>query len=217
MNVPIWRLPGSEAFFFSSGMTIDADGAPNAYHPDDSGLDELANAGQPGRWDGIITDREGNPFVQEEDDPFPGYYVSCTSLADETKKFTDPSRYVDASEIPYIALPEYVADRGGARLGDFAFVKNLHNGRSSFAIYADIGTMGEGSIALADALGLWPDARAGGASEGILYVVFPESGNLQPRTIDDINFEGEKLLAELGGMKSVVACTEPASGTRGTQ
>jgi hypothetical protein len=75
-------------------------------------------------------------------------------------------------------LPNDLAERAGARLGDFAVVMNLRNGKSSYAIYADIGTMGEGSIALADNLGIWSDARRGGQSDGILYLVFPGSGNL---------------------------------------
>jgi hypothetical protein len=100
-------------------MTIDADGAPNAYNPDDTGLDELANAGTAARWNGIITDRDGNPLVQKESDPFPGYYISCTSLSDTRKRFTDPTAYVDASKIPYVALPKVLADRGGGALGGF--------------------------------------------------------------------------------------------------
>ena len=207
-EVPIWQLPGSQAFFFVSGMTIDADGAPDAYGPDDTGLDELANAGTPTHWDGIIADRDGNPLIQGGDDPFPGYYISCTSLADRTKGFTDPTRYVDASKIPYIVLPNDVAERGGARLGDFAVVMNLRDGKSSFAIYADIGTMGEGSIALADNLGIWSDARRGGESDGILYLVFPGSGNLQPRTIDEIQGEAEKLLHDWGGIEKLASCVE---------
>jgi hypothetical protein len=93
-EVPGWRLLNSRAFFFVSGMTIDADGAPNAYNPDDTGLDELANAGAPAHWNGIITDRDGNPLIQQRERsfyPFPGYYISCTSLSDKTKKFTDPT------------------------------------------------------------------------------------------------------------------------------
>jgi hypothetical protein len=208
-EVPVWRLPASQAFFFVSGMTIDADGAPGAYNPDDTGLDELANAGAPAHWDGIVTDRDGNPSIQQESDPFPGYYVSCTSLSDETKKFTDPTRYVDASNIPYIVLPQEVADRGGARLGDIAVVMNLRNGKSSFAIYADIGTLGEGSVALADALGIWSDARHGGESDGILYLLFPGSGNLRPRTIGEIQSEGEKLLLyHWGEMNKLSSCLE---------
>lgn len=155
-------------------------------------------------------------MIQQESDPFPGYYISCTSLSDETKKFTDPTGYVDASKIPYVVLPEDVADRGGARLGDFAVVKNLRNGKSSFAIYADIGTLGEGSVALADALGIWSDARHGGASDGILYLLFPGSGNLRPRTIGEIQSEGEKLLSDWGGTKKLSFCAEsddPAIGS----
>lgn len=206
-EVPVWQSPGSDAFFFVSGMTIDADGAPNAYHPDDTGLDELANAGVPGHWDGIITDAEGNPLVQGESDPFPGYYVSCTSLSDRTKKVSDPTRYVDASKIPYVVLPRDVADGGGAHLGDFAVVVNLANGKSSYAIFADIGTMGEGSVALADNLGIWSNARQGGRRDGILYLVFPGSGNRQPRALEEIQSETEKLLQDWGGIGKLTSCS----------
>jgi hypothetical protein len=215
-EVPIWQLPGSQAFFFVSGMMIDADGAPNAYHPDGTGLDDVANAGVPAHWDGIITDRDGHPLIQGESDPFPGYYISCTSLSDQSKKFTDPAGFVDASKIPYVVLPNDLADRGGARLGDFAVVMNLRNGKSSYAIYADIGTMGEGSIALADNLGIRSDARRGGQSDGILYLVFPSSGNLQPRTIDEIQSETQKLLRDWGGIGKLASCAEnhnPADNT----
>lgn len=208
-EMPVPEFPAPQAFFFISGMTIDADGAPNAYNPDDTGLDELANAGAPGRWNGIITDRDGNPLIQQERDPFPGYYISCTSLSDESKKFSEPTRYVDASKIPYIALPQDVADRGGARLGDFAVVMNLRNRKSSFAIYADIGTLGEGSIALANALGIRSDARHGGESGGVLYLLFSGSGNLRPRTIGEIQSEGERLLLDhWREMKKLSSCLE---------
>lgn len=211
-EVPIWRLPGSNAFFFVSGMTIDADGAPNAYNPDDTGLDELANAGSPGHWNGIVTDRHGKPMVQLESDPFPGDYISCTSLADRSKEFNDPSRYVDSTKIPYVALPEEIAECGGAQLGDFAFVVNLLSGRSSFAIYADIGTLGEGSVALAKTLGISPNARHGGESDGVLYLLFPGSGNLKPRTIGEIETEGEMLLSDLGGIDKISSCSENSDG-----
>jgi hypothetical protein len=79
---------------------------------------------------------------------------------------------------------------------------NLRNGKSSFAIYADIGTLGEGSAALADVLGIRSDARHGGASGGILYLLFPGSGNLQPRTISEIQREGEKLLSNWAERRS---------------
>jgi Fungal chitosanase of glycosyl hydrolase group 75 len=93
-------------------------------------------------------------------------------------------------------LPQDIADRGGASLGDFAVVVNLRNGKSSFAIYADIGTLGEGSVELANALGIQSDARHGGESDGILYLLFPGSGNRRPRTLAEIQSEGEKLVMD---------------------
>jgi len=102
-----------------------------------------------------------------------------------------------------------VAERGGARLGDFSVVMNLRNGKSSFAIYADIGTLGEGSIALADALGIRSDARHGGESDGVLYLLFSGSGNLRPRTIGEIKNEGERLLLyHWREMKKLSSCVE---------
>jgi hypothetical protein len=206
-EVPIWQVPGSPAFFFVSGMTIDADGAPNAYHPDNTGLDDIANAGVPGHWDGIITDRTGEPIIQGPDDPFPGFYVSCTSLTDRTKARTDPTRYVDASKVPYIVLPRDVAYQGGAQPGDFAAVMNLRSGKLSYAIFADVGTLGEGSIALANNLGIWSDARQGGRRGGILYLVFPGSGNRQPRAVEEISSETEKLLQDWGGAEKLTSCS----------
>ena len=85
----------------------------------------------------------------------------------------------------------------------------LSNGKSSFAIYADIGTVGEGSVALADALGIRSDARQGGESDGILYMLFPGTGNQQPRAIDEIQSEGEKLLQDnWGRIKELSSCIE---------
>lgn len=204
-NVPIWSLEDGSAVMFSSGMTIDADGAPNAYSPDNTGLDDLSNAGMPGHWDGIVTDH-GEPFVQGSDDPFPGFYVSQTALVDWSKEITDPARYVDASKIPYIVLPGELSHQFGARLGDFAVVVNMRRGIAANAIFADIGTLGEGSIALADALGIWSNAREGGTRGGILYLVYPGSGNRHPRTLDEINSETDKIFQQWGGMEQLSSC-----------
>src|SRR5271154_2337878 len=184
-QAPIFQLPQSPAFFFVSGMAIDADGSPNAYNADNTGLDDLSNAGHMGDWNGVLADESGNPLVQGPDDPFPGFYISCTALSDRTKNPHDPTRFVDATKIPYVVLPGDIARQTGARLGDFAVVTNLRTGRSSYAIFADIGTFGEGSVALAANLGIWPDARNGGTRGGVLYLVFPGSGNRQPRPIEE--------------------------------
>lgn len=216
-EVPVWQLPDKSAFFFSSGMTIDADGAPNAYNPENTGLDDLSNAGIPGHWDGIVQDQNGDLAVQRADDPYPGYYVSCTSLVDRTKSRLDPRRYVDASRVPYVVLPGDLARQAGARLGDFAVVVNMRDSKWSFAIFADVGTLGEGSIALADNLGIWSDARRGGRGGGLLYLVFPGSGNGQPRSAEEIDTETAKLLKDWGGIEQLTTCAtnqEPATAAK---
>lgn len=221
-DIPIGRLPGSSAFFYESGMTIDADGAPNAYHPDNTGLDDLANAGTPGRWEGLAKDADGEPIIQGPNDPFPGYYISATALADRSKPFNDPNRYVDASKIPFVVLPGGMARQLGARPGDFAAVFNQRNAKSSYAIFGDVGPydrIGEGSMALAENLGIRSDARNGGARRGILYLVFPGSGNGRPRTIEEINEEGQKLLRAWEASISPVVCAaqQPVREREGSQ
>jgi hypothetical protein len=207
-EVPIWRFRNSDGFLFTAGMTIDADGAPNAYNADNTGLDDLANAGYSGHWNGILQDENGDPLVQGPNDPFPGYYISCTSLADWAKAPHDPARFVDASKIPYVVLPGEVARQAGARLGDLAVAVNLWNGDYSYAIFADVGTLGEGSVALANNLGIWSDARRGGTRWGVLYLLFPGSGDHRPKSIDEIDQETQKLLSDWGGVEQLNACAK---------
>jgi hypothetical protein len=218
-EVSIWELSKDSTFFYEAGMAIDADGAPKAYHPEDIGLDSLSNAGQPGNWFGIITDNEhdgGNPIIQGPDDPAPGYYVSSTSLEYTTQERTSLSRYVDSTKIPYIVLPpEVMAEDMGqfrAELGDFAVVINRQSGQLAEAIFTDKGPrekIGEGSIALADALGIPSNPRRGGVEQGVIYVVFPGSGNGQPRGIDEITAESDSLFEAFGGMEQIDTCFLP--------
>lgn len=214
-DIPIGRFGGNSAFFYESGMTIDADGAPNAYHPDNVGLDDLQNAGAPGGWEGLAKGPDGEPYIQGPDDPYPGYYVSATALADRSKAVSDPARYVDASKVPFIVLPGGMARQLGARPGDFAVVFNRRNGKSSYAIFGDVGPhdrIGEGSVALAENLGIHSDARNGGARGGIVYLVFPGSGNGKPRTIGEINAEAENLLLNWEASIPAAPCTLAGAG-----
>jgi hypothetical protein len=199
-----------DALFFQAGMAIDADGAPKAYHPDDTpGLDALANAGKPGRWWGVVTDDSGAPVVQKETDPAPGFYVSSTSLEDTSKGREDPTRYVDSSSIAYVALPPAAVKDGGAALGDFAVVRERKTGKLAYAIFADIGPknkLGEGSIALAEALGVPSSARKGGASGGVDYLVFPGSGDGAKKTAEEIAKEAEARFTSWGGLSQLDEC-----------
>jgi hypothetical protein len=266
---------------FEAGMSIDAGGAPHAYHPDGkSGLDDLRNAGGPGNWYGVVTDNgqpDGNPVVQTSTDPAPGFYVSYTSLQDSNKKKNNPLRYVDSETIPYIVVPpQLLTGMAGVKLGDFATVLNTKNQKLQHAIVADLGPrnrIGEGSIALAKAIGVPLGAQAGvvealaarvlgdsssvlkdalkdwsekqtdpaiksalagievkdtdtreevqarvvkalsgthsvtngGADDGIIYKIFPGSAKGWPKTLDDINSEGERLLKAWGGQQRLLS------------
>jgi len=198
------------AVFWKHGLNVDADGAPRAYSPvPGRGLDYLADAGHPGNWWGIVTSNgspSGKPIVQGESDPAPGFYVSDTSLHDPSYPRTNPERWVDASRIPFIVLPEGRGNFGGA-LGDFAAVMNLKTGKIAYAIAADEGPknkIGEGSVALARALRVPSSAKHGGVGDGIAYIFFPGSGNGRPRSQGEIDREGARLFRNFGGGAGLV-------------
>lgn len=199
------------AVLFRAGMQIDADGAPNAYGPNNSGLDHIANARHDGKFVGIVTGPNGKPVIQKSG-RFRGFYVSPTSLHAAGGNEARPGSYVDARKIPYIVLPAALARQFGVALGDLAFVVNERNGKSSFAIYADTGPadkIGEGSIALARALDVNADPRHGGIQEAVItYLVFPGSGLGQGklRTARNIRLSGRRAFRRWGGPRRLKAC-----------
>lgn len=176
-DLSVWELNGG--ILFTAGMTIDADGAPNAYGPGNRGLDYTANARGPHGWVALITNKRGNP-IRQKSGPYRGFYVSTTSLEQSSvKDAASPKRYLDARKVAYIALPRDFAQRFGIALGDLVVVFNENNGRAAYAIYGDAGPrgrIGEGSIALARELGISADPRHGQAPGGIIYLIFPGSG-----------------------------------------
>ncbi|MBV8176491.1 MAG: hypothetical protein JO151_18275 [Verrucomicrobia bacterium] len=192
------------AFFYETGLVIDADGSPHAYHPDGrSGLDYLSNAGRPGNWWALVTHNgkpSGKPVIQKRNDPAPGFYVSTTTL--QTPRFgrRNPRRYVNAETVNFIVLP-----RGlnlGAKPGDYAVVIRPKTGAIGYAVYADIGParhIGEGSIALAKALGIPSNAKTGGVANGIVYIVFHGSAKPLSPFQPDIDKAGAALFANWGG------------------
>jgi hypothetical protein len=193
-----------EAIAFSAGMQIDADGAPRAYNPVSSrGLDALANAGHTGNWWGIATKNgrpSGEPVIQGDADPAPGFYVSTTALENLAFHETQQRRYVDSSTVPFIVLP--FGAGMGLKLGDFFLVYNIATGDNDFAIYADVGPrgqIGEASIATAEAVKVPASPRTGGVSHGIVYVGFPGSGKGYQEK--DVWFEqAAKVFSSWGGL-----------------
>lgn len=120
----------------------------------------------------------------------------------------DPRRFVDAATIPYVVLPPVGLKH--AKLGDFATVVNLKNGKMSAAVVADESApelqMGEGSIALADALGIDSNPRSGGAEGGVAFVVYSNSGNGKPRTLNEIIANSEQEFQRWGGLDKLHSC-----------
>jgi hypothetical protein len=210
----VFRRAGSKAIFYRSGMAIDADGAPDAYHPDDLGIDALIHAGRPGNWWALVAEN-GEPIIQTKGD-YKGFYISMTWLHREDGLYSlaDPEYWVDARHVPYIAVPRSVFEPAGIDKGDLAFVFNEQTGASSYAVVADWGTeetLGEGSIALAERLGVPSDPRVGGVPDGIIYIAFPNSAARPrwPRDAAEMADKASQFLTRFGGAGLLKFCLSP--------
>jgi hypothetical protein len=195
----VFHIESKNVFMVTAGLMIDADGSPRAYHENNNlALDYLDNAGKPGNWWALVTDsckKNGNPIVQTATDPAPGYYVSTTSLQDTSKDCKDPNRYVNSETIPYIALPPGFSE--DFKLGDIALVVNKKNNKKSFAIFADTGPkdkIGEGSIYLAEKLGIKNSPKNGGTDSNIVYILIKKSGKNKVLTEAEIEGLGKAKL-----------------------
>jgi hypothetical protein len=215
-------------------VMIDADGAPNAYHPDDlsllcrtdarfKGLDCLPHAGYPKSnwWRSVLVPDPMNssrPYIQPASSEFAGFFVSQTSLEDSSKAVTDPHRYVDSRVIPYVVFPgRFHRKTGVGTMGDLGYAFNLSNGKQSPFVVAEVGpsnaNLGEISIALAEAMGgTHPNAVTGeGSPRGqIIYIVFPNSGEKHkwPLTLEQMQSLAQKMLANSGGIEAVRTCSK---------
>lgn len=186
-GIPVYydkeEASGRELISYSAGLMIDADGDPRAYHPDGvSGLDSLSSAGYPrGGWRNILAvDQNDNAYVQKYGDPAPGFFVSMTTYRHKPNGMripqTDPRSWVDAGKVPYVVVPPQVRMLpAGIVLGCKVIVK--YRDKVVQAVVADIGPrtkIGEGSIALAKALGIKDSPRNGGLEDkGVLYYIYP--------------------------------------------
>lgn len=191
----------AKVLHYESGLMIDADGSPFAYHPvSDSGRDALANAGRKGNWWGIVTDASGKPIVQSKSDPAPGYYVSTTSLQNNSIGVNSPYRYINSDSVPFFVLPANKTILNSVHLGDIALVENTRIGKGFYAIFADVGPkdkIGEGSIYLANQLGIASNPRTGGIEDSIRYTIYLGSGDGLPKTRLQIDSIGASCSARV--------------------
>ncbi len=216
----IWKAADSEIYFYVVGrMAIDADGAPNAYHPDDTGIDALANAGFPnGGWKSVLVvdpDDGSKPYVQTTGE-FAGYFVAKTTLQDKSLPVTDVRRYVDSRKVPYLVFPgAFYGIKGTGGFGDTGMALNLANNKESPLIVADAGPtnapLREVSIRLAENLGgvnVNPRNGAGMPTGDFVYVVSPKSKSSPPWPVssEELQQRGADILSKLGGWDGVRAC-----------
>jgi hypothetical protein len=203
--------------YVTSHKAVDADGAPNAYHPDDTGLDLLANAGYPDEdwWPQVLVpdQNDKSKAYEQRKGKYKGYFIAMTALKAFKGDAFDPLTYVDSREFPYVVIPAgfeklaNVADQG-----DVGLATHLDNGKTTAFIVGDYGgggkaKLGEGSIALFTALGgKNPNPRNGkGVPDGrIQYILFPGSRRngaaRWPRTNKDIRDQVVDLIAKTPGI-----------------
>jgi hypothetical protein len=97
--------------------------------------------------------KDGYPCLHNEGERAPGYFITATTLTQASNVRADgcqPTRYIDALEIPFFVLPGGAV--GAAQLGDIVigFYKSGRTERLAFGIAADAGPVeqfGEGSVA----------------------------------------------------------------------
>jgi hypothetical protein len=193
---------------WTGGAAIDCDGSPRAYGPNNTGLDYTANAGSPGNYYGILTDIKGIPIIQGMNDPYPGMYISPSSLQDKGYKPTDTRRYVDSESVPYIAVPKDALKLHNVKLGDICAVYNKKTDKSCVGIVADAGPTGkwtgELSMAMGKSIGIKNvSPRNGGQTDGIIYLVFKGSTKGWPRPEAEISDQATLLVELFGGISKL--------------
>jgi hypothetical protein len=212
--------------FVTDHAAADADGAPNAYHPDDLGksprdphvgLDALVNAGYPDTdwWRDVLVPDRDDPDVahRQPSGPTAGFFNAMTALRRAGGDQYDVGTYVDSTRVPYVVIPSGF-DRlpNVARQGDVGFATHLASGRTTAFIVGDYGgggdaRLGEGSLALYAALG-FPNVNArtghGLPDTDVQYILFPGSrraGSARwPRTNEDVAAQVDELLGSTPGI-----------------
>lgn len=167
------------AWVAKAGFAIDCDGSPRCYGPNNTGLDFTANGGPVDAPYGYeLNPVTGKPFIQGLDAPAysettRGMYVSATTY--ERKEFpaNDCRRYLDSETVLFGVFTGYFRKHvKGIVLGCTMLVR--YNGLEAVAVAGDQGPrFGEGSIALAKALGIPSNPRHGGVGSGVEWRIYP--------------------------------------------
>lgn len=167
------------AWVIAAGFAIDCDGSPRCYGPNDSGLDYTANGGPADAPYGYeLNPITGKPFIQGFDAPTyseatRGMYVSATTYQRRDYPPNDCRRYLNSEEVLFGVVPGHFRKHvKGIVIGCKMIVR--YKGVEVVAVGGDVGPRwGEGSIALANALGVPSNARHGGVGSGVEWRTYP--------------------------------------------
>lgn len=135
-------------------------------------------------------DADGSPRARQ---------IDPTGQTKTSMRYTDGSS-VNAEEVPYMVLPGGQYSQFGIKLGDMCLVRNKENGKVAVAVFADVGPRqkrGEGSIKLAEELGINPSPTRGGTTRpNVEYLVLPGTGypaQSQQQLLARINAQKQRL------------------------
>ena len=200
------------AYVHFGHVNIDFDGSSTAYAPPGTQPppdDDLGNAwDEDGGWFGVVAlaaddpavvsgaavidnrpemEHQGKyPVVQQaaNGDPSPGYYVSGTPQP--TGPVYRQDSYVDASQVAFGALSGRLKALGFA-LGDFGMAIRHDQDLQSGFYFVDVGgnnyALGECSHKVGKNLGGSGRGNAFNNNFPVSFILFPESGTLDPRGI----------------------------------
>ena len=224
-----YRVDGKGLSYTCDGVFAIVGGIPQTYKNNKNHWQELCaqywNASQESgdyskvKIVGFAKDAEGKPKIQGANDPLPGLaYITTTSLTIPGTPDQVQRHYVNASEIPYVVLPESYASIHRLRLGDVVAVFRPRTGRLAFGVYGDCCSLGEASVRLHQDLGNEPIVvrrdRTRRAKRGIgdaVAFVALTGARTTPR-LDaaawraEIRVKGQAALDALGGQSAVAAC-----------
>jgi hypothetical protein len=126
----------------------------------------------------------------------------------QTSALTSEGQFLDAESLPYVVIPQPspAFDFGAAGLELGTVVMVVYKERIDFGIIGDTGPaniIGEGSYALARALGIDPDPRNGGTSDPVLYVAFKGKASVVKKNEDHaeaVNLGKARAIAVIDGL-----------------
>lgn len=168
----------------------------------------------------MATSSDGVPIIQGDTDPKPGFFVSTTALKQPGQNPRAPQAQLDSNTIPFAVIPGTWQRSGqpGPRLGDFGVAYRPSNGKLSYFVIGDTGPrnkLGEGSVALHQALGNDPfmrrngvrRARKGIAGRDVIYLLFPNSAQSDQRfDTESIERSAKPFLERFGGLERIKEC-----------